>query len=115
MKKLFLLVFISSILSVAYADDNSSGDAGLVNNAHLNRRMASNKQFSQTPAPKAKTNSTDANSSGDSGLVNNADLNRRMASNKQFSNKKSNNKVGLDDQAKNSTTVNLKSASNKLF
>jgi hypothetical protein len=76
MKKLFLLVFVSSILSVAYADDNSSGD---------------------------------------SGLVNNADLNRRMASNKQFSNKKSDNKVGLDDQAKNSTTVNLKSASNKLF
>ena len=76
MKKLFLLVFISLTLSLAYADENSSGDAGLVNNAALNRRMASNKQFS---------------------------------------NKNSDSSVGQDDQAKNSATVNLKSASNKLF
>jgi hypothetical protein len=115
MKKLLLLACVSLALINAYADDNSSGDVGLVNNADLNRRMASNKQFSQDRVPQAKTNSTGANSSGDDGLVNNADLNRRMASNKQFSNKKSDNKVALDDQAKNSATVNLKSASNKLF
>ena len=115
MKKLLLLSFVSLALGTAYADENSSGDNGLVNNVDLNRRMASNKQFSQNPVPKAKTHAKEANSSGDAGLVNNADLNRRMASNKQFSNRKSDNRIGQDDQAKNSTTVNLKSASNKLF
>jgi hypothetical protein len=57
----------------------------------------------------------DDSSSHDAGIVNNSNLNRKMASNKQFPQKKGTTAVVIEEQTKNNATVNLKSASNKLF
>ncbi len=57
----------------------------------------------------------DDSSSDNAGTVNNSNLNRRMASNKQFPQKKGTTPVVTEEAAKNNATVNLKSASNKLF
>ncbi len=57
----------------------------------------------------------DNDSSDNAGIVNNSNLNKKMASNKQFPQKKGTTAVVIEEQSKNSATVNLKSASNKLF